>query len=182
MNYTESESGITCTSATIFAPSCSNGVCEHTFNVSSSSCSSFSTIIVTASGTNSLGSGPRSNPVSINGLWAFLYISIKIMWHATEFVNQFVTLTLELPFNQLICSFIYQQTTEFISKSCSIIYGLPEDNCRGFSQSSKSFSNDVYVGLPISNQVSSHRCFTVTATNGTFIALVEGSFVTSICI
>ena len=68
VNYTESTSGIVCASNAFLAMSCTNGICENEFKFTSSSCSPSSIITVTAAGTNPLGTGLLSDPVSMLGI------------------------------------------------------------------------------------------------------------------
>ena len=76
------------------------------------------------------------------------------------------------------CSFLNQQETS--NNSCSIKYGLPGETCRILShQNGNSSSSDgVQVVLPMNDLLQPQReyCFIVTASNGTFIAMVEGLF------
>ena len=60
------------------------------------------------------------------------------------------------------------------------MYGLQEDGCRELSQSSKSSSDSVHIGIPTDEKFQSEYCFTVTASNETFTAVVEGTLVASI--
>ena len=69
VNYTVSGTYIMCATSTISTSSCTNGVCEHMLEIPSSICPPSSSITVIVSGTNRLGEGQASNPVSIPG-WA----------------------------------------------------------------------------------------------------------------
>ena len=64
ISYTDTISGASCGVATIPASSCSHGVCHHVFEASSSSCPFSHSITVTVFGTNVLGNGTLSPPVS----------------------------------------------------------------------------------------------------------------------
>jgi hypothetical protein len=65
ISYVDSTYGGVCGLATVLATSCVNGLCRHTFDVSSSSCPPLSNINVTVFGTNQLGNGSTSLPVTI---------------------------------------------------------------------------------------------------------------------
>ena len=60
INYTNSTSDELCNSVTIPASSCTNGVCNHEFDVSSSRCSPSTALSVTVFASNILGSGEVS--------------------------------------------------------------------------------------------------------------------------
>ena len=53
-------------------------------------------------------------------------------------------------------------------------------DCRASSQASRSLSNSVTIGLPLEQDTEQDYCFSVTASNGTFTAIVEGTFKTGI--
>ena len=60
INYTNSTSGELCNSVTIPASSCTNGVCNHEFDISSSLCSPSTALSVTVFASNILGDGEVS--------------------------------------------------------------------------------------------------------------------------
>ena len=64
INYADTASGTSCESATIPASSCSGGVCQSVFELSSSHCPLSDSITVTVFGTNVLGNGSSSQPIS----------------------------------------------------------------------------------------------------------------------
>ena len=68
ITYTESTYGGVCGLATVLASSCVDGICSHTFDVSSSSCPPLSNINVTVFGRNQLGNGSISHPVTVGQL------------------------------------------------------------------------------------------------------------------
>ncbi len=65
ITYVDSTYGGVCGLATVSATLCVDGLCRHTFDVSSSSCPPLSNIDVTVFGTNQLGNGSTSLPVTI---------------------------------------------------------------------------------------------------------------------
>ena len=68
IDYSDTISGSNCGLATIPASSCSHGVCQNVFELSSSLCPFSDSITVTVFGTNALGNGTTSTPVSISKL------------------------------------------------------------------------------------------------------------------
>ena len=68
INYADTTSGTSCGLATIPASSCSRGVCQNVFELSSSSCPLSDSITVMVFGTNTLGNGTSSPPVSTSEL------------------------------------------------------------------------------------------------------------------
>ena len=70
ITYTDIVSQIICASVDIPASSCSNGICEHEFRMSSSKCASSALhIVVAISGANVLGIGQPSFPVKVSGIY-----------------------------------------------------------------------------------------------------------------
>ena len=70
VTYTDSTTrlSVACASATVLASSCENKTCEHKLDLPSSpQCSDSAGISVTVSGTNRLGNGLLSAPVSAPG-------------------------------------------------------------------------------------------------------------------
>ena len=65
--YTDSYSGVTCASATILVSSCVGDPCSHEFEFSSSDCPNSIAKNVTVYGSNLLGDGRRSEPITIYG-------------------------------------------------------------------------------------------------------------------
>ena len=74
----------------------------------------------------------------------------------------------------VVCTFINQKSD--VQKTCSITYGPVGGNCNTSKQTSQTLANDiVIVGLPL-EEIEQEYCFSVTATNGSFTAIVEGTF------
>ena len=67
-----------------------------------------------------------------------------------------------------------------IERNCSVLYGMTGDSCRSSSQTSKSLSRTVVVGLPLSEDETLEYCFIATADNGTHAVIIEGSFISGI--
>ena len=89
--------------------------------------------------------------------------------------------SVDLPSNTLTC--IFHQQTENGEKYCNIEYGLFRENFR--PQNQRNFANrsafdSVVVLFPLLNdseqfQPQEEYCFTITASNGTFTVLIEGT-------
>ena len=91
-------------------------------------------------------------------------------------INHFVRVDVVLTAKIVVCVFFNQQSNR--EKLCSIEYGPVGGDCRTSSQASRSLSNSVTVGLPLEQDTEQDYCFSVTASNGTFTAIVEGTFKT----
>lgn len=201
VNYTESTTGFTCASVTIPALTCAKGNCEHELKFSSSLCQHPPSVTVVVTGTNRLGKGQPSILVFTPGLCKHIYILesflctypssdystcmceliISCFTFISDTSNNFVDLSFDLALKTVTCLFLNQQETS--DKICSIVYGNPTENCRAISLQSKSDSSDsVRIGFPTEYQISpqSRYCFAITASNGTFSVIVEGSIVTGI--
>ena len=63
--YTDAVHDVTCGTAAILASSCVSGNCSHTFELSTSSCHPYADISITVFGTNQLGNGSVSEPVTV---------------------------------------------------------------------------------------------------------------------
>jgi hypothetical protein len=72
ITYVDSISGDFCNSVTIPASSCIDGMCNHTFEVTLSSCPPCVDINITVYATNILGNGAISDPLTI-GLFLMQY-------------------------------------------------------------------------------------------------------------
>ena len=74
----------------------------------------------------------------------------------------------------VVCTFLNQNNG--VEKTCSITYGPVGGNCKTFKQTSQTLANDiVIVGLPL-EEIEQEYCFSVRASNGSFTAIVEGTF------
>ena len=85
--------------------------------------------------------------------------------------------------SRIICSFINQSERGNTIKTCNVVYGYSQENCTSMSLGGFSDSNIVVIGIPLSTEQSAQQrssCFTVTASNGTFTAKVEGNFIRGI--
>ena len=81
--------------------------------------------------------------------------------------------------NHVLCTFHGRQTASM--KSCSIDYWLREDeacttNSEIITQTSYSTLNEVKIGLPLSSLPTGQYRFNVMGDNGTYTAIVEGTF------
>ena len=65
ITYLDSTSGDHCSLVTIPASSCIGGMCNHTFEVATSSCPACVDINITVYATNILGNGTISDPLTI---------------------------------------------------------------------------------------------------------------------
>ena len=77
--------------------------------------------------------------------------------------------------DRVVCTFHDQHYSSVKEKTCSILYGPMGSNCETTSQSSHSFSDSVVIGLPLED-IEQEYCFNVTASNGIFTTIVEGTF------
>ena len=98
-------------------------------------------------------------------------------------VNNFVQVTVDLLSSAIVCQFIDDQGENV--KSCSIAYGPTEmcDNMVIHSSISNTTvtSDSVVINLPVlSKSIGMEYCYVATASNGTFIAMVKGTFSTGI--
>ena len=97
--------------------------------------------------------------------------------YSSERSDKFVDVSIDLASKTVTCLFLQQR--ENITKSCSIVYGLSRENCKPQNQSRNTSNTDcVLIRFPSNKQFQPHEeyYFTVTASNGTFTALIEGSF------
>ena len=94
--------------------------------------------------------------------------------------NQFVDVTFNPVTKTVTCFFLNLE--EGTKKFCSIVYSVFSERlrCRKLQQNSTSLTDEVVMSLvPAHDQNDApieYYCFTVTASNGTFTAVVEGSF------
>ena len=94
--------------------------------------------------------------------------------------------SVDLAAKSVTCSFSQQK--ENSDKYCSIEYGLSRENCRLAQneikqQSNSSTTDNVLIVFPFNEQFQPQEeyCFTVTASNGTFTALIEGTIALDMC-
>ena len=92
----------------------------------------------------------------------------------TAEVNRFVDIEVRQTSYRVTCTFLYPKVASI--KNCSILYGPLGGNCRTSSQASSSLSDIVTIGLPLEDELEMEYCFSVTACNGNFTAVVEGTF------
>ena len=78
--------------------------------------------------------------------------------------------------DRVVCTFHNQQNS-VKENTCSILYGpvMISSNCNSSRQSNRSFSDSVVIGLPLED-IEQDYCFNVTASNGPFTAIIEGTF------
>ena len=86
-------------------------------------------------------------------------------------------------FASKVVTCIFHQQTENCEKYCSIEYGLSRENCK--SQNQRKFTTNTTTSgsavllFPFNDsehfQPREEYCFTVTASNGTFTVLIEGT-------
>ena len=97
--------------------------------------------------------------------------------------NNFVQVIVDLSSSSVICKFINQEANHL--KSCTITYG-PGENCdnlsnHGLRSDTTSTSDSVVIHLPgLAQARGMVYCYTITASNGTFTAMVMGAFSTGI--
>ena len=111
-------------------------------------------------------------------------MTLRIAFPA-EITNEFVTVTIDLMSAAVICNF-QQSTSSSATKTCSIVYNQSEtcevDDTLRLSQVrqiAQDTSDSVTIGLPFVSRLSGARqsyCFVVNATNGTYTAMIRGTF------
>lgn len=94
----------------------------------------------------------------------------------TAEVNRFVDVDVKQSSYRVTCTFLYPKLSNINKNYCSILYGQLGGNCRTLSQASSKLSDIVTIGLPLEEDLEMEYCFSVTASNGTFTAIVEGTF------
>ena len=181
VTYINPASGVSCGSATVPVSSCVNGVCQHSFTYEESACNYSSVINISLSATNVLGRGPAMSYSAVVQGKKINFIGHPFMYsiRTLENINIFVSVSLNVVSNHVLCTFHGQQTAS--TKSCSINYWLREDEaCTSKSviitQTSYSTLNDLTIGLPFSSLPSKKYCFNVMGDNGTYTAILEGTF------
>ena len=103
--------------------------------------------------------------------------------------NNFVRVRADLLSAAVSCEFIDDDQSNNI-KSCSIVYG-PVENCNRLQfpinhshvmlGNTTATSDSVVINLPVlSESIGKEYCYIVTANNGTFMAIVKGTFSTGI--
>ena len=97
--------------------------------------------------------------------------------------NNFIRVIIDLLSAAVVCQFIEDQGNNNC-KSCSIAYG-PVETCNNVSgnhtliSNTTVTSNSVVINLPIlSENIGMLYCYVATASNGTFTAMVKGTFST----
>ena len=93
--------------------------------------------------------------------------------------NMFISVVFDTVTNSIACNFKFQtQNTRSSNKKklCRIDYGPEEESCSSYSQTSQSISDMVRIGLPLQLSPTVRYCFTVTGSNSTHTAIVEGTF------
>ena len=79
ITYSDATTGNICSRSS--STSCQDGMCRHTFKVSSSYCNPYASITVTVVATTMLGSGAASNPLIIGCLFVFLILCLCNSYH-----------------------------------------------------------------------------------------------------
>ena len=104
--------------------------------------------------------------------------------------NNFVQVRADLLSAAFFCEFIDNNDQSNNLKSCSIAYG-PVENCNRLQfpinhshvmlGNTTAVSDSVVINLPVlSESIGKEYCYIVTASNGTFMAIVKGTFSTGI--
>ena len=86
--------------------------------------------------------------------------------------------TVDLASNHVTC--LFHEQTENCEKYCSIEYGPSRENCkpqnwRKFTTNSSTSTNELLLFPSVQFQPEEEYCFSVTASNGTFTVLIEGT-------
>ena len=77
--------------------------------------------------------------------------------------------------NSIVCIF-HDQMLSDNKRFCRIDYGPEGKSCSSYSQTSQSTSDMVRIGLPLQLSPTVQYYFTVTGSNSTHTAIVEGTF------
>ena len=91
-------------------------------------------------------------------------------------------MTVDLLSATIVCQFIDDQGKNM--KSCSIAYGPTTEECDNMAihshvSNTTSTSDSVVINLPVlSESIGMEYCYVATASNGTFTAMVKGTFST----
>ena len=138
--YSASNSGNICESATISASSCDpHHICEHMFEVSTSSCPPTTDIDVVVFANSTNGRGPTSNPLKRGTIHNCTDMSsckfyYMYLYMYTEGVNTFVSIIYEQERNAITC--LFQNQPLYIRKECAIMYtGLQPKRRFGYGTS-----------------------------------------------
>ena len=198
ISYTGVGSNSICASVIVLAEMCTSGVCEHELEFSGSYCDlSIESYMVVVTGTNTLGKGQPSTPISIHSkkcMFSPIYLLLCILiclQHMSSMINQvkltftdmsnhFVDVSFDPVSKTFTCFYINQQKSS--NKLCSIEFGLPSESCKSISILSNTMSLDsLRIGLPVDYQFlpRTNYCFNIKASNGTYTAIVKGSGVIS---
>ena len=173
----------TCDWARIPITQCSvETACTHRLNLTLSACSQQHRVVMNVSATNALGTGPpTTSTIGMCGLCvAFLLLQngaagIKIIIHINplESTNTFVSVNFNKQFTYFTCKFHGVQPANDLDYrlNCSIVAGPYKE------QNSTVTSDTVIVEFnPIPDKPPMMYDFIVSASNGTFTILVEGTF------
>lgn len=174
--------GNICSSAVVPASSC-NGICRHVFDTNDSSCPAVLAYSISVAASNLIGSGYPSRVTLIIGIAIIIMFEIvyRILLRIGSGTNLFVTVMFNFLYNQVTCSFINQEQKN--ENTCSIsLYTSGRELCsrsQGHTESSTQsvttmHSNTVVIGFDSPSTKEDRYCFTLTASNGTFTAIVEG--------
>ena len=94
---------------------------------------------------------------------------------STDVINHFLAVEFDSSASTITCVFLNQQDNS--GKSCSVVYGLCGENPHLSNQGvPTSTSNSIILQLQFENQTETDFCYSVTASNGTFSAIVVGRF------
>ena len=90
-------------------------------------------------------------------------------------MNALVDIEVKEGSQRFICTFMNDPINT--EQACTIWYGPQGKDCLSTSQTSKSESNTVTVGLPLDQDENLEYCFSVKASTGAHSVIVEGTFV-----
>ena len=109
-------------------------------------------------------------------LLCYFYTIIRYI-HADQ-SNTFISVVFDTVTNSIVCNFKFQtqNTRSSNKKLCRIDYGPEGERCSSYSQTSQSILDMVRIGLPLQLSPTVQYCFTVTGSNSTHTAIVEGTF------
>ena len=96
------------------------------------------------------------------------------LFYSIDQTNTFVSVVFDLITNSIVCNFHNQIGGS--KRFCNIDYGPEGESCSSYSQTSRSTSDVVRIGLPLQLTSTGQYCFSLTGNNGTYAAVVEGIF------
>ena len=112
-----------------------------------------------------------SKALVVDNLWG-----LTLILNLIDTINKFFNVTFDLSSGAAICTFLNQR--ESTTKTCTLVYNQSE-SCQldtpDMSQTAQSASNVVRVSFPLISESTEQHCFVVSASNGTYRAIIKGT-------